>query len=185
MKKNNLILIFILLFLNNCIFSQYLKVKNKVKKQYLKVKRELVLYEVVDDRLLRILDSVIFFEKTCNYYNNNLIFGIIIKKYENYYEIIFSSHSDTDLIITDISYGYLRHQNHFFILKGDHINNLFLETKEKKDFTFFDHGTIVLPNGRRKYIPYHYIDDSHSQWIYIYKDGDFILELKGLCRNSE
>ncbi|HOB78194.1 MAG TPA: hypothetical protein PKI65_06850, partial [Bacteroidales bacterium] len=83
-------------------------------------------------------------------------------------------------------YGFFYYKNHMFIVDGDSLEELFSICGQKVSFKYLekDLDYIIEQNTKRKYDKNKIleldfiIDDSFSQWSYIYINGEFIFEGK-------
>jgi hypothetical protein len=137
--------------------------------------------------LTTILDSIILHEKKCNYYDCNLLFSFRIQEFEdNYISIVIESNNSIDLLLGLDPYGFFYYKNHMFIVVGDSLEELFSICGQKVSFKYLEEDLdyIIEQNTKRKYDKntiielYFIIDDSFSQWSYIYINGEFIFEGK-------
>ncbi len=154
------------------VFSQY-------------VEKQIDLYHLSfeNKNLTTILDSIILHEKKCNYYDCNLLFSFRIQKFEgNYILIVIQSNNSIDLLLSLDPYGFFYYKNHMFIMFGDSLEELFSICGQKVSFKYLEEDLdYILKRTDDKNIIteiYFIIDDSFSQWSYLYLDGEFIFEGK-------
>ena len=154
------------------VFSQY-------------VEKQIDLYHLSfeNKNLTTILDSIILHEKKCNYYDCNLLFSFRIQKFEgNYILIVIESNNSIDLLLSLDPYGFFYYENHMFIVDGDSLEELFSICGQKVSFKYLEEDLdYILKRTDDKNIIteiYFIIDDSFSQWSYLYLDGEFIFEGK-------
>ncbi|HPU46985.1 MAG TPA: hypothetical protein PLQ91_05130 [Bacteroidales bacterium] len=154
------------------VFSQY-------------VEKQIDLYHLSfeNKNLTTILDSIILHEKKCNYYDCNLLFSFRIQKFEdNDILIVIQSNNSIDLLLGLDPYGFFYYENHMFIVDGDSLEELFSICGQKVSFKYLEEDLdYILKRTDDKNIIteiYFIIDDSFSQWSYLYLDGEFIFEGK-------
>ena len=154
------------------VFSQY-------------VEKQIDLYHLSfeNKNLTTILDSIILHEKKCNYYDCNLLFSFDIQKFEdNDILIVIESNNSIDLLLSLDPYGFFYYKNHMFIMFGDSLEELFSICGQKVSFKYLEEDLdYILKRTDDKNIIteiYFIIDDSFSQWSYLYLDGEFIFEGK-------
>ena len=155
--------------------------------QYIEKQIDLYHLSFENKNLTTILDSIILHEKKCNYYDCNLLFSFDVQKFEdNYISIVIESNNSIDLLLGLDPYGFFYYKNHMFIVDGDSLEELFSICGQKVSFKYLDEDLdyIIEQNTKRKYDKntiielYFIIDDSFSQWSYIYINGEFIFEGK-------
>jgi len=114
-------------------------------------------------------------------------FHFDIQKFEdNYISIVIESNNSIDLLLGLDPYGFFYYKNHMFIVVGDSLEELFSICGQKVSFKYLEEDLdyIIEQNTKRKYDKntiielYFIIDDSFSQWSYIYINGEFIFEGK-------
>jgi hypothetical protein len=137
--------------------------------------------------LTTILYRIIIHEKKFNYNDCNLLFSFRIQEFEdNYISIVIESNNSIDLLLGLDPYGFFYYKNHMFIVVGDSLEELFSICGQKVSFKYLEEDLdyIIEQNTKRKYDKntiielYFIIDDSFSQWSYIYINGEFIFEGK-------
>ncbi|MBK6934008.1 MAG: hypothetical protein RBQ75_07585 [Bacteroidales bacterium] len=155
--------------------------------QYIEKQIDLYHLSFENKNLTTILDSIILHEKKCNYYDCNLLFSFDVQKFEdNYISIVIESNNSIDLLLGLDPYGFFYYKNHMFIVDGDSLEELFSICGQKVSFKYLEEDLdyIIEQNTKRKYDKntiielYFIIDDSFSQWSYIYINGEFIFEGK-------
>jgi len=155
--------------------------------QYIEKQIDLYHLSFENKNLTTVLDSIILHEKKCNYYDCNLLFSFDVQKFEdNYISIVIESNNSIDLLLGLDPYGFFYYKNHMFIVDGDSLEELFSICGQKVSFKYLDEDLdyIIEQNTKRKYDKntiielYFIIDDSFSQWSYIYINGEFIFEGK-------
>ncbi len=155
--------------------------------QYIEKQIDLYHLSFENKNLTTVLDSIILHEKKCNYYDCNLLFSFDVQKFEdNYISIVIESNNSIDLLLGLDPYGFFYYKNHMFIVDGDSLEELFSICGQKVSFKYLDEDLdyIIEQNTKRKYDIntiielYFIIDDSFSQWSYIYINGEFIFEGK-------
>ncbi len=120
---------------------------------------------IIDTNLYIILDSVIFFEKKCDYYNDSLLFTIDINK-RNFCNLQISSYNNIDNAFDFFKpiLGYFYYKNHLFIVYDTDIKTLFEITHKIKKFEYREiPDTYIL-----------IVDCSHTYWYYWYIENKFI-----------
>ena len=155
--------------------------------QYIEKQIDLYHLSFENKNLTTILDSIILHEKKCNYYDCNLLFSFRIQEFEdNYILIVIESNNNKDLLMRHNPYGFFYYQNHMFIVIGDNLEELFSICGQKVSFKYLeiDLDYYIEQSKKQKYnkntiieLPF-IIDDSFSQWSYIYNNGEFIFEGK-------
>jgi hypothetical protein len=155
--------------------------------QYIEKQIDLYHLSFENKNLTTILDSIILHEKKCNYYDCNLLFSFRIQEFEdNYISIVIESNNSIDLLLGLDPYGFFYYKNHMFIVVGDSLEELFSICGQKVSFKYLEEDLdyIIEQNTKRKYDKntiielYFIIDDSFSQWSYIYINVEFIFEGK-------
>ena len=151
--------------------------------QYIEKQIDLYHLSFENNNLTTILDSIILHEKKCNYYDCNLLFSFRIQKFEdNDILIVIQSNNSIDLLLGIDPYGFFYYKNHMFIVFGDSLQELFSICGQKVSFKYLEEDLdYILKRTDDKNIIteiYFIIDDSFSQWSYLYLDGEFIFEGK-------
>ena len=151
--------------------------------QYIEKQIDLYHLSFENKNLTTILDSIILHEKKCNYYDCNLLFSFDIQKFEdNDILIVIESNNSIDLLLGLDPYGFFYYENHMFIMFGDSLEELFSICGQKVSFKYLEEDLdYILKRTDDKNIIteiYFIIDDSFSQWSYLYLDGEFIFEGK-------
>jgi len=154
-----------------------------VYSQYVEKQIDLYHLSFENKNLTTILDSIILHEKKCNYYDCNLLFSFDIQKFEdNDILIVIESNNSIDLLLGLDPYGFFYYENHMFIVDGDSLEELFSICGQKVSFKYLEEDLdYILKRTDDKNIIteiYFIIDDSFSQWSYLYLDGEFIFEGK-------
>lgn len=118
--------------------------------------------KVKDSTLLLIIDSLIDFEKRCEYYKPDLKFSVFL-------------HMDSTVTIESMddriyegepNKGCFTYHGHLFIVGGKKLNeNLFTKTGKKKIITYYKPSNKDLSPE----------DDSYTMWVYKYMKGKFTL----------
>lgn len=93
----------------------------------------IVVLKVKEVKLLNVLDSIIFFEKKCKYYNKKLIFDINIQSIQNYTSIQIESFGHNRLYERN-HIGCFKYNGNLFFVSGDLIDSLFFRTKKQYRF---------------------------------------------------
>jgi uncharacterized protein YrzB (UPF0473 family) len=155
--------------------------------QYIEKQIDLYHLSFENNNITTILDSIILHEKKCNYYDCNLLFSFDIQKFEgNYILIVIESNNSIDLLLSLDPYGFFYYKNHMFIVDGDSLEELFSICGQKVSFKYLEEDLdyIIEQNTKQKYDKnkiielYFIIDDSFSQWSYLYLNGEFIFDGK-------
>lgn len=152
--------------------------------QYIEKQIDLYHLSFENNNLTTILDSIILHEKKCNYYDCNLLFSFDIQKfYDNYISIVIQSNNRIDLLLGLDPYGFFYYKNHMFIVDGDSLEELFSICGQKVSFKYKDLDYIIKPNTNQKHdkkiiTEIFILDDSFSQWSYLYLNGEFIFDGK-------
>lgn len=170
MTKYLKIIIVFVLFLNSIDMTAQQKEKQI----------ELHLLNIEEKNFLSILDSIILHEKKCDYFDGELLFDVLIKKFENnYYLISIWSQTDINISLSFDLYGYFYYQNYLFVVQGEQCEDIFSICDTKRLFKYIDYNhSDFQPKKGEKVMIYIYNDDSFSQWHYWYINGKFILEDK-------
>lgn len=115
---------------------------------------------VKDSILISIIDSLINFEKRCDYFNNSLRFSIFLNMDST---IQISSISDRTIEVLGL--GCFTYRGHLFLVGGKILNaNLFSITNRRKTITYYKPPKEEIQPE----------DDSYTEWIYKYSHGKFI-----------
>ena len=166
MKVNLLYSICFIFCLNSCSVSSQHMIKTN----------ELTLLSIADTNLCTILDSVISFEKKCEYYNDTLCFTIDVRQVKNIYELQIGSANDMDNVLNYFKpiFGYLYYQNHLFIIYDISSKKFFSKTKKIKEFKYTKYDTSHQDGDTIKL--YNIIDDTFTYWTYFYINSKFVFQ---------
>ncbi len=126
--------------------------------------------KVENKQLLIILDSLIENDKSCDFYDTNLVYTVHIQPtpyYGKYLVSFSSSHKITQL---GDEVGCFVTKQHIVIVNGVFNKALFRKTSYKKMFSFYQPQNGVDSNGN--IIIDIYEDDTYTQWDYIFNIDD-------------
>lgn len=137
-------------------------------------------YEIINSRLVEIkskellneLDSVLNFEKKCNYFNDSILFNIDIVQEKNFKEIKIGSVDNC--FFSDLGYSFI-YKNCLFQIFSDssHLDsNLYIVTKYWMHYTI-NADKLIRESGAN--------DDSRGVFDYEYKDGIFYRKNAFFC----
>lgn len=145
--------------------------------QHINQKIELTEMEIISDQFKRVLDMVVNHEKCCDYYDVNLVFVIQLTTIGSESRIEIESLGDKNLALELQPYGFFYHKKHLFLLERDKNQTLFSERPVKKVFEYLKYdifhqefnteGQLILPL---------IIDDSYTQWQFLYFQNMFVFE---------
>jgi hypothetical protein len=126
---------------------------------------------IENEELTFIVDSILNYEKNCDYYSSDLLYAIHIHGQGGFSTLTIGAVGFKTIEIGN-ELGYFNHRSHVFIVYGYCLDNtLFSKSGKKKTFNYFK------PNNRdNEMIIYNIEDDSFSFWIYKYIQGDFVFQ---------
>ena len=134
--------------------------------------------------LLIILDSIIDYEKQCDYYSSDLLFSISVLPPDNYIRI--GSRGERS-VNKEFYVGCIEFNGHLILV--DHFDNrLFKKTGKKKNYIFSKSLTKFDENGNLLVIDSDewMQNDSYSHWCYIYTNKRIIFDSKSTyCDEKE
>jgi hypothetical protein len=160
-NKVNLQMLKTLIIVILCFCCITLRSKDTCKKD------TLIALQINNMRLLSVLDSVINFEKRCDYYKPDLLFFIHIYSAYNSSWIQVGSYGFELMNLGKHNLGFFIYKNHFFLVTGQFWDEtLFSKTKEKKAVKYYEPRTDGVIDV--------YEDDSFTFWIYKYVNEGFI-----------
>lgn len=167
--KSSIIFILTILCLSNCSETSQQIVKSK------ELTKELTMLSIADKNLTVILDSIICFEKRCNYYSDSLLFTINIRQVNDIYELQIESSNNVNDVLDYFEpiYGYFYFNDHLFFVFKPESKILFSLTDSTKQFNY---TKFLKSNNKSKQIKI--IDDSHSYWNYWIANQIFIFKGK-------
>jgi hypothetical protein len=129
--------------------------------------------------LAAILDSVIFHESKCSYYNCDLLFVVSLERIEDTIFVSVESQDDINIILSFPLIGYLYHRNHLLFVIGENYEDMFSVCGGRMKFNYIDYNNMQAKSVKdMNNIIYLFNDDSYSQWYYKYFNNVFILEGK-------
>ncbi len=124
-----------------------------------------------------VLSAVIGFEKQCNYYDSNINFIIDVQKVDIFIEIFSIIQIESIFGITKLGkeQGYFVYKGHTFIVSGVFEDKIFKKTDRKIKFNYEE---IIDKYDTKTGEPIiESEDDSFTQWIYLYQNGEFTFKL--------
>jgi len=136
---------------------------------------------ITNSDLFTILDSIVFHEKQCVYYNDSLVFNVFVNDCNKSYTAIQIGAIGNDIIRVGNELGCFMHKDHMFIVKGKKVNEMFFSILKKYiqiDFyeSKMEEGVINIDV---------YEDDSYSYWNYYFQDSIFFFESKNsMCEQN-
>ena len=125
----------------------------------------LCIMQIKNEKLFPILDSIIMYEKDCEYYNPKLLFSIQCRNVND--TIIMLQIGAFGSIIPKLNRdkGCFEFGGHLFFVRGDAYNSIFENTNRKRHINYYiPEKNVVLEE-----------DDTYSIWIYRYYKNDFKL----------
>lgn len=134
-------------------------------------KNYLHLLLVENKELTFIADSILNYEKNCDYYSSELLYAIHIQEYTGFSTLTIGAVGFKTIQIGN-ELGYFNHRGHIFIVYGCYLDNtLFIKSGKKKYFNYFRPA-----NRDSEMIIFNIEDDSFSFWIYKYIEGNFVFQ---------
>lgn len=126
-------------------------------------KAPLSVVEIKDSTFITIIDSLIDFEKRCDYYKPDLLFSVFL-------------HMDSTVQVGAMegrisegapNLGCFTYRGHLFVVGGRELNkDIFAVTDKKKTITYYE------PSEKDVFQE----DDSYTYWYYKYINGRFTLK---------
>jgi hypothetical protein len=133
------------------------------------------IFQITNNDMTRILDSIVEHETRCDYYSSNLLFVILRHDTFVLIEALGEKMKKSQSIL-----GCLFHRGHLFFIAGSYIDeSLFEKTGRRKKYVFY-----VSQSGEDPETGIYYIDsvdmqdDSFSYWYYYYENDCFIFRSK-------
>ena len=139
------------------------------KSQDFNTSDSLPVLKIANEQLLVILDSLIEYDKRCDFYDSNLVYIVHIQPTE--YTTLIQFTSSHKLIKTGNETGCLAKKGHFIVVRGISDDTHFEKTRCKKIFNYYQPSDGIDSNGT--VIIDIYEDDSYTQWDYKYNKGSF------------
>ena len=139
------------------------------KSQNLNTKDSLPVLRIENKKLLIILDSLIEFDRKCDFYDSNLVYIVHIQSAGNKSLIQFTSTHKLIRKGTEIGCFFIK--GHNVLVRGTYNDTLFKKTRCKKRLNYYQPSDIIEPN--RTVTIDIYEDDSYTQWDYKYYNGSF------------
>lgn len=140
---------------------------------------ELGKLELKSENFKTILDSIIEHEKICDYYKPDLLFTINIKKTSDHASILIESIDDKNIAFDLKPYGFFYRGKHLFLVDGDILACLLVKTEIKTKFEYLEYDVFYEEyNDKGQRILRIIIDDSFSQWEFLYSQGNLTLANK-------
>jgi len=135
---------------------------------------EMPVLNIKHPELHEILDSLISFEKKCDYYNDELLFVIRIFEHEGELRIHLSSYGLPPKLYHSNEIGVVVREYHSFIVRGEHIDDLFDATDEVRKVNFY------IPEKLTSEEYEDILEESvkYTTWYYKYIDNNFISDGK-------
>ena len=152
MSKYNLLLL--------SIISLNLSAQNQSK--------EIVLNELdLSNKFQLIIKDIVKVEKECDYYKDDLFFSI---QYADN-KISFESYKELELVLDDLTYGYVCEDNHLFFVNSPIPDNFFNHTNTKKSF---------MISSKEDFEDIYALDGYFSFWEFSLEKNDILLKSKYL-----
>jgi len=123
----------------------------------------LIVLKVENIELKKIVDSLVEYEKTMEYYDSNLVFYIDIQYRQSI--VLVSLGSFHDILKSGNEIGCFNEKKHIFIVSSNYETNFFKITKSKKWFEFYRPLEGIEKSSEDIVIDV-YEDDSYTQWNY-------------------
>lgn len=133
---------------------------------------------IKDTTIKPILDSVVTFEKKCDYYNDSTIFVInVFPQNQDLYSIQISSTNELNyaMYFANNVLGCFYYQDHLFVVFDDD-NKLFKKTNKKSDIEYLQFNFST--NKNRPKITVKAKDEGRTNWHYTYANNKFIYNSK-------
>lgn len=158
------------------IFISFCFYRCSIFSQHIVKSSELSVLSIVDTSLNSILDSVLIFEKNCDYYSDSLFFTIDVRIIKESYELQISSSNNINeaLDYFEPIYGCLSYENHLFIIFNPVSERFFKRTEKKSKFNYIKYDKSYQKGDSLTL--YHIIDDSYTYWTFWYVNGVFIFK---------
>ena len=169
MKRIIYVILLIIIYLP--VFSQKMAGKWVIKT------KEIPMLKCINNEFENLIDSIFTKERICNYNTDSLILSVRILKYEDDWEILFDTGTESEkrVFLGNNPIGFFRIKKHTCYVYRYIPESLFVLTKEKQRFKYRDY---IRPKKLKKgEIPVIFPDDdSFSSWVYLYNKGKFILQ---------
>lgn len=134
-------------------------------------KGHLTVLNIENGELSVIIDSIIDFEKRCDYYTKDLLFFVHLSPDSTVQIGSFGF----ELVKSKTELGCFIYREHLFIVSGKYLDkSLFSETENKEEIKYYA-PMKYDPNGAIIDIAE---DDSFSFWVYKYVGGKFLFETR-------
>lgn len=133
-------------------------------------KDSLQILKVKNKQVLNILDSLIEHDKSCDFYDTNLVYTVYIQPTPHYGKYLISFSSSHKITKWGNEVGCFVTNQHVVIVHGVFNKALFKKTSYKKMFSFYQPQDGVDSNGN--IIIDIYEDDTYTQWDYIFNIDD-------------
>jgi len=130
--------------------------------------------EIKNMEMMIIIDSIITNERKCDYYSNNLSFGISIFKYGDTIQFSISSDINKDIFLRDSPLGYFCFNGHLFFIKGSISTDLLSYSSSKRDFTY-KKRSLPKSKGHTTVIPF-FEDDRFTMYVYLFTNNHFLYD---------
>jgi hypothetical protein len=131
-------------------------------------------YKIKDPNFEKILNFVFLNEENCDYFHDEMDFGIMIQMRNSKYNIwispseyLFKNHSK-------ILKGILRYKDKKIYISGKFENTPFIEKLQLSEEIVFDKMPLDLKTGNP--IPPIFEDDSKSHYLFLYSQGKYFLK---------
>ncbi len=131
---------------------------------------------ITDTCLNSVLDSVVNFEKSCDYYNDSLFFTVDVRVIKEVYELQIGSSNNINeaLDYFEPIYGCLYYENHLFIIYNPASDKFFKRTEKTKKFKYIKYDKSYQKGDTLTL--YYILDDSYTYWNYWYINNKFVFE---------
>ncbi|RFN59606.1 hypothetical protein [Marixanthomonas ophiurae] len=144
--------------------------------QHKEISVELNKLELRNDNFNTVLDSLVKHEKVCNYYSTELLFTIDIHKTFDNASILIESIDDKNIAFDLDPNGFFYYDKHLFLVIGDKLNSIFIESQIKKTFEYLEYDIFYKEyDSKERRILRIIHDDSFSQWEFLYDTENLIL----------
>lgn len=137
-----------------------------------------------DTAIKIILDSVVTFEKRCDYYNDSTIFVInVFPKNKDLYSVQITSTNKLNfaMYFSNTVLGCFYYQNHLFVVFDDD-NKLFKKTNKKSSIEYLQFNFSKSKNSPK--ITVSAKDESRTYWYYTYVNNKFYTIAKTVNANK-
>lgn len=143
---------------------------------------DLIQLKLNNENLKNILSEFVLNEKKCEYYTENLNFGISITDSDSGSHLIVDSFLDRNIGLGLNPYGYFCLKDHLFLVDGDKDMDLFSEQDVITRFKYLEYDLAIKKEDNSIQRINIFTDDTFSQMELLFLGGDFkVLESITSC----